>query len=388
MDRRTALRTLAAGSLAAPAILKGRYRLFAQSPQEYSARTVRLVSEEPVVDLLCQFRFPDLRGEEPSRDTRWLSDPSSFTDEDWAEYRDSGVDVIALGRGAPSRAEQIEFCARWNGFIATHSERFTRIDTADDFDTIRDSGKVGILISSQNAEHFETVDDVELFHGLGERVTQLTYNFQNRIGAGFLEHDDGGLTVFGHRIVERMQEVGIAVDLSHCADRTTMDALDAATKPVVFSHATPRGLLPGFQRCKTDDAIRRLAAGGGVMGIAFIRFMIRSEPPVTVEHVVDHFDYVARLVGVEHVGIGSDLDLQGWGMPRTPPGGAGPADQPNFERYNAFFREDGAVNIAGLDHSRRVFDLTEALIRRGWGDDEIALVLGGNWVRVLSDIWG
>lgn len=388
MDRRSALRTLAASALAAPAVLRGRNRLFAQSPGEYSPRTVRLVAESPVVDLLSQFRFPDLRGEEPSRDTRWLSEPGSFTEDDWAEYRDSGVDVMALGRGASSRADQIEFCARWNGFIATHSDRFTRIDRAEDFASVRSSGKLGIIISSQNAEHFESVDDVKLFHELGERVTQLTYNFQNRIGAGFLEHRDGGLTVYGHRIVERMQEVGIAVDLSHCADRTTLDALDAATGPVVFSHASPRALLPGFRRCKTDEAIRKLAALGGVTGIPFIRFMIRPEPPVTVDDVVDHFEYVARLVGVEHVGIGSDLDLQGWGMPRTPPDGGSPADQPNFERYNAFFRDDGAVNIEGLDHPRRVFDLTEGLVRRGFSDEEIALMLGGNWVRVLSRIWG
>jgi microsomal dipeptidase-like Zn-dependent dipeptidase len=117
-----------------------------------------------------------------------------------------------------------------------------------------------------------------------------------------------------------MQRVGMTVDLSHCADRTTLDGIAAATKPVVFTHGAARGLMPGYARCKSDEALKALARNGGVMGIAFIRFMIRPEAPVTVEHVVDHFDYVIKLVGAEHVGIGSDLDMAGLGTP-IPKGG-------------------------------------------------------------------
>lgn len=389
MDRRTALRTLAASAVAAPAILKGRYPLFAQAQgsartnQEYTARAIRLVTESPVVDMLCQFRWPDLNEPEPRPPESWMSDPTAMTEEEFAVFRDSGVDVIALGRGGG-----LDFMARWNGFIASHSDWFRRVDDARDFGTVAETGKVGIMITMQNSEHFERVDDVDLYHSLGQRVSQLTYNFQNRIGAGFLEHQDGGLTVFGNQILERMQQVGMAVDLSHCGDRTTMAGLDAAERPVIFTHATCRALLPGYMRCKTDEAIRALAAGGGVMGIAFIRFMIEEEPPVTVEDVVDHFDHVANLVGVEHVGIGSDLDIEGYGSPRRPPGASqGPMSQPNVERYNAYFTEDGYAHIDGLNHPKRVFDLTDALIRRGYNDDDIRLMLGGNFIRVLTELW-
>jgi membrane dipeptidase len=388
MDRRSALRTLALSAAAAPAVLRGRYALFAQSAREYSDRAIRLVAESPVVDMLCQFRFADLRVEGPRPPGSWLSDPTAFTEEDFAVYRDSGVDVIALGRGENGREGALRFMAEWNGFIASHTDWLTRVDDPRDLAEAGRSGKVGIMITCQNSEHFEDVDDVDLFHGLGQRVSQLTYNFQNRLGAGFLEHDDGGLSVFGHRVLERMQEVGMVVDLSHCADRTTLDALDAATRPVIFTHASCRALLPGFMRCKTDQAIRGLARGGGVMGIPFIRFMVAAGPPVTVEHVVDHFEHVARLVGVEHAGIGSDLDIEGYGSPRVPPGEAlGPTSQANFERYQAFYTDDGYVHIDGLNHPKRVFDLTDAFIRRGWGDDDIRLMLGGNFVRVLSDLW-
>jgi membrane dipeptidase len=118
--------------------------------------------------------------------------------------------------------------------------------------------------------------------------------------------------------------------------------------------------------------------------------MIAEAPPVSVEDVVDHFDHVARLVGVEHVGIGSDLDIDGLANARRPEveGQAqGPMTQPNVERYNAYFTEDGHAHIEGLNHSKRVFDLTDAFIRRGYSDDDIRLMLGGNFIRVLTDLW-
>ena len=388
MNRRTAIKTLAASAVAAPSVLRGRYPLFASSTQEYSARAIRLFAESPVVDMLCQFRFPDLRTEEPRLADLWLRDPMAFTEEHFAVYRDSGVDVIALGRGASSREGALRFMAEWNGFVASHSDWFTRIDDPRDLNAATGADKVGLMVTFQNSDHFEDVDDVDLFHGLGQRVSQLTYNFQNRLGSGFLEHRDGGLSVYGHRVLERMQEVGMAVDLSHCADQTTLDGLDAATRPVIFTHASCRALLPGYLRCKTDEAIRKLAAGGGVMGIPFIRFMIKQGPPVGVDDVVDHFDHVANLVGVEHVGIGSDLDIEGYGSPRVPAGqDLGPVGQPNFDRYHAYYTDDGYVHIQGLNHPKRVFDLTEGLIRRGWGDDDVRLMLGGNFVRVLSELW-
>jgi len=388
MDRRRALRTMALSVAAAPAVLRGRQALSAQSAQEYSSRTVRLVTESPVVDMLCQFRFEDLNAERPRPPRSWLDDPTAFTEEDFAVYRDSGVDVIALGRGADSRTGALRFMAEWNGFVDSHTDWLTRIDDPRDLAAAAGSSKVGIMITCQNSEHFESVDDVDLFHALGQRVSQLTYNFQNRLGAGFLENADGGLTVFGHRILERMQEVGMVVDLSHCADRTTLDALDAATRPVIFTHASCRALLPGFMRCKTDEAIRALARGGGVMGIPFIRFMIKQGPPVGVGDVVDHFEHVRDLVGIEHVGIGSDLDIEGYGSPRVPPGESlGPTSQANFERYNAFFTEDGYVHIEGLNHPKRVFDLTEEMVRRRWSDEHVRLALGGNFLRVLGELW-
>ena len=392
MDRRTALRTLATAAvttLAAPAILRGRYRVFAQSAQQYSARTMSLMGESTVIDMLCQFAFDDYRKDDVPLATRWRREPGAFTAEHFAMFRDSGVNVLALGSGPGTFEDALRFYAEWNGFIASHSEWFTRIDEARDLQTVKASGKVGIMITAQNSDHFRTVADIDTFYALGQRVSQLTYNMQSRIGAGFLENRDGGLTAFGAQVIQRMEQVGMVVDLSHCGDQTTLDALTTVTRPPIFSHASSRAQLPACTRCKTDDMFRQLAAKGGVVGIPMIRFMIRPAPPVTVEHVVDHIDHLFKLIGPEHVGIGSDLDMAGLanGMQRGGGVPTGIANQPNFNRYGAYFTDSGGAHVDGLNHSKRVFDLTEAMVRRKHTDADIRLVLGGSFARVLSKVW-
>jgi membrane dipeptidase len=385
VSRREALRALVIGAAAAPAVLRGRYQLFAQSNAQYSTRAVRLVESAVVVDLLNQFQFPDFAVRPPKID-QWLTRPGSFTAEDFARYRGSGITVFSLGAGAGSYEDAVLFHARWNGFLAGYSDWFTRIDHVADFARAKAQKKVGVMLTFQDSTHFRSADDVTTFFGLGQRISQLTYNFNNRIGSGFLESRDGGLSVFGLSIMERMQQVGMAVDVSHCGDQTTLDALDAAKKPVLFTHATARALVPGHLRCKTDEAIRKMATSGGVMGIAMIRFMVRNSEPVTIEHVLDHVDYVAKLAGVEHVAIGSDLDVVG--NPNAVNGGGfDPRSQPNFSRYQYHEDGDGGITIRGLNHSQRVFDLTEGLIRRGYSDAQIAQILGGNAIRVLGAIW-
>lgn len=390
MHRRLALQTLATLSVAtitAPAFLRRRYTLFAQAPQ-YSARTIRLMQESTVIDMLCQFAFDDFRTNDQPSSIRWRRNPSTFTAADFETFRNSGVKILALGSGPGNYDGMVRFLAEWNGFVASNSQWFTRIDDASDLDTITSSGKVGILLSTQTSDHFRTAADVDTFYALGQRVAQLTYNMQSRTGAGFLEHRDSGLTAFGSEIITRMERVGMIVDLSHCGDQTTLDALAMVTRPPLYTHASSRALLPACSRCKTDDALRQLAAKGGVVGIPMIRFMIRPAPPVTVEHVADHVEHLIRLIGPEHVGVGSDLDMMGLGNPTPRDGGIGNvANQPNFARYNAYFAANGGAHVDGLDHPRRLFDLTEALVRRGHSDSTITLILGGSFARVLKSTW-
>lgn len=120
------------------------------------------------------------------------------------------------------------------------------------------------------------------------------------------------------------------------------------------------------------------------MGIPFLRFLVHGEEPVTVEHVLNHFDHVAKLVGVEHVGVGSDMDLVG---NPNPVNGPPITETPNWDRYRLHRDPEGRITVAGLDHPKRTYDLAEGLIRRRYSDGDIALILGGNFARVLSKIW-
>ena len=377
--RRTVLVGLSA------AVLHSRFRLFAESPAEYSARAIRLVEESPVVDLLNQFLFEDF-ADKPPKIQRWLDHPETFTKLDAEPYLSSGINVFSLGSGTANYEAGLRFFATWNGFLAAHPDLLIRINNTTDIERAHQSRRTGIMLTLQDSTHFRSPADVDEFFILGQRLSQLTYNFNNRIGSGFLERRDGGLSVFGAAIMKRMEEVGMAVDVSHCADQTTLDALEAATKPVLFTHATCRTLIPNLTRAKTDDAIRRMAKTGGVMGIDFIRFMVRDREPVGIDNVLDHFDYVRKLVGVEHLAIGSDLDLVGNGNP-VGGGGFNPASQPNFERYLYHVDKPDHVAVTGLDHPKRLFDLTDGLIRRGYSDDDIRAILGGNAIRAFNSIW-
>ena len=178
-----------------------------------------------------------------------------------------------------------------------------------------------------------------------------------------------------------MNRVGMTVDVSHCADQTTLDAFEASSKPVAITHSNCRALNPGYMRCKTDEAIIGMAATGGVMGVTTLRAFVRDKDPVTVEHVIDHVDHIIKLTGIDHVGIGSDADLDAYG-------------KKGFENYltapphvQDLYRFRETIDTIGLDHPKRTFDLADALIRRGYSDDNIRQILGGNFARMLAETW-
>jgi len=368
--------------IAAPFVNRGRYELFAGTPwvQEFSERAVRLVREATVIDMLCPLK---IAGDDVSR---WMKVPSSFSEADFAYYRDSGINVFHPTGGGTSGRDAHEnvrtYLGEWNGFIAHHSDWFVRVTDPSHLDRVNESGKIGVILGLQNSEHFNGVDDVDLFHGLGQRVSQLTYNFQNRIGTGTMEDADGGISDFGEDVVRRMNEIGMAVDVSHCGDRTTLDAFEVSSRPVFITHSNARALNPGYLRCKTDEAIRRMAESGGVMGITMVRSFVSAEEPTTLVSLLDHFDHVARLVGVEHVGIGADTDING-GYDASPP----EAWERIGGRYRAEYRFRDKIDMDEMPTQKRTYLLADGLIERGYGDQEILLMLGENFKRVLKEVW-
>ena len=367
-----------AAVLAAPMINRGRFLLFANSTTEYSRQAIDLIARATVIDMLSvlTLNFP--------MQTKWFKDPETFTTTEWQPFIDSGINVIhpAVGMGGPNAYENaLQFFAGWNGFIASNGDYFMRIDSAGDLKRIKKSGKLGVILGIQNSEHFRRPDDVDLFRGLGQRVSQLTYNARNLIGNGATERRDEGISDFGVAIIERMNKVGMAVDVSHCGDRTTLDAFEISKKPVLITHSNCRALVPGHPRLKTDEAIKKVGAAGSVIGITGVRMFVKGDEPTTVEHVLDHFDHVKKLIGPQHLGVGSDIDLYGYDeMPAE-------LNKQLRSGYKGSYSFREKIDIEGLNHPKRMFDLTEGLIRRKYSDSEIEGILGGNFERVLTQIW-
>lgn len=372
-SRRRFFKTAVAAAVAAPFVNLGSYRVFAATPTKYSKRALKVIERTLVIDMLGVLKLDF----EPTA----FAGPAS--EEAIAQFRSSGITAFhnSIGTGGPlAQTETLEFLAAWQGYIGRNSQLFTLVGNVADLERAKAERRVAVIMGIQNSEHFHEPKDVKRFYQLGQRCSQLTYNSQNYLGTGGTDRVDGGVTDFGVEIIKAMNEVGMLIDVSHCGDRTTLDAIEISAKPIAITHSNCRA-LNNHPRLKTDEAITRLAARGGVMGITGVRNFVRDREPTTVEHVVDHIDHVVKLAGIEHVGIGTDSDLNGYD------------DMPEEQRkqlmamYKASYAFRDKLDTDGFDHPQKIFDLTEALIRRGYSDDNISAVLGGNFRRLLGATW-
>jgi membrane dipeptidase len=379
MTRRTFFKHAMNAGVAAPFVLRHSYRLFAEPAPEYPEPVVRLMRESLVIDMLNQFLY---RIDQRDLKEKWLTQPGAFTAADFLRFKGTGVSVINFGEGADGFAEAEMLFAKWNGFIVQYPQWLARINDAADLMKAKDQGKLGILFGLQSSAQFQNLDDVNRCFGYGLRVSQLSYNFRTRVGDGAFEPFDGGVSEYGGKVIDRMNSIGMAVDVGHSSDKTKLDAIEISKKPVILSHGNCRALNPDARRTTTDDAIRKLAGKGGVMGITDIAFMVKGSEPVSVDDVVDHFDHVRDLVGIEHVGVGSDAGIESNDL------GSATVLKELLAKADPRYRVHGQREVVmGLDGPNRMYELTAALIRRGYTDDQVRLVLGGNWARVLKEVW-
>jgi membrane dipeptidase len=309
-----------------------------------------------------------------------MLDPLAITADlvdDWVE---EGVDVIVPPLAAfkvDHHAENFRLLAALNAVIA-RDPRLIRIDDAAGFAHARAPGKIGVIGCIHQGEHFRCVNDVDLFHAYGQRIGLVVSHGQNLIGGPVEERAaDGGLTMFGEKIVERMNRCGMAIDISHCGPRTSRDIIEASAAPITMSHANAAALCPN-PRNKSDEIIKAAAAKGAVIGVMQLRMMVTPAEPTTSEHVIDHLAYMCDLVGPDHVGLGAEAPREGWdsiahGVPL-----------PKYMRNEGVQRK---LDIPELCDKRRFVTLTEGMLRRGFGEDVIRKILGENFARVFSDIF-
>jgi membrane dipeptidase len=374
--RRRALATLggAAAALAIAPLALGAVPLPTDvARRKYRRKVVDLVQRSLVIDMLAPLKL-DFTPEAYA---------NPLTEAEIVMFRSCGITGFHNSEGvggATAYDDALSYIAAWSGFVGRNTELFSLVGTADDLDRAKAKKKIAVIMGLQNADEFREVKDVKAFYQLGLRCAQLTYNTQNLLGSGSTERVDGGVSDYGVEIIKAMNEVGMLVDVSHSGDRTTLDAIELSPKPIAITHSNCRA-LNNHPRLKTDEAIRKLAAKGGVMGITGVRMFVRDKEPTTIEDIVDHIDHVVKLVGIEHVGIGSDSDLLGYD--RMPP------EQLKQLRaaYKASYAFRDRIDTDGFDHPQKVYDLTDALLRRGYSDANIELVLGGNFRRLLGATW-
>jgi len=219
-------------------------------------------------------------------------------------------------------------------------------------------------------------------YGKGLRSFMLTYNRMDNIGTGCTERVDTGLSMFGVEVVRRCNELGIIVDVSHCGRATTLDACRYSTKPVTANHTAARKIHE-HARGKGDEEIRAIAATGGVVGVVAVPHFLSSAPAPTLEHMLDHIDYIAGLAGWQHVAIGTDWP---WPIPeevRVATLG------PDYDRRVGFREQDGidrSKRLLGFQDCRDLPNITRGLVKRGYNDEQIRGVLGENALRVWEEV--
>ncbi|OAS24014.1 dipeptidase [Paenibacillus oryzisoli] len=256
--------------------------------------------------------------------------------------------------------------------------------TAEQIRAAKASGlKAGIVTAQETDGLGKNLELLEAMYNFGLRVLQLTYNNQNYIASGCAEEANGGVSKFGMRFISKMNELGILVDTSHCGKQTTLDACRLSTAPVIASHTGVENIYP-HMRCKSDEEFKAIAATGGVIGVFAMPWFVHGDPnDTTIEHVLDHMDYLVRLVGVDHVGIGTDWPMSdvAWSLvyfkehiaPRI---GFAKGDGPSTE------------TVKGLEKYSYFINFTRGLVARGYSDEDVRKMMGENWLCVFEAVCG
>lgn len=269
----------------------------------------------------------------------------------------------------------------WFRRLREHEDLITLARSASDITSAKEAGKVAIVLGFQNASPFE--DDlslVEVFCRLGVRVVQLTYNIQNHLGGSCYEPNDSGLTRFGEFVVKEMNRCGMLVDLSHVGERTSFDAIEVSEQPVAITHANPEWFHPS-PRNKSDELLKVLAESGGVLGCTVYPNFIGG-PETRLEDFCAMIERLVEMMGVEHVAIGTDSTRKhkdehlSWlrnGRWQFTDG----EELPSWPEWPAWFRSSADFP-----------NLTTGLLDRGFDQDEVAAVMGGNWLRLFDETFG
>lgn len=276
---------------------------------------------------------------------------------------------------------------RWNRWFEEHSDILVKGLTAGDIDTARQTGRTAIFFGFQNPSPME--DDiglVEILHTLGARFMQLTYNNQSLLATGCYEAEDTGITRMGKQVIREMNRVGMVVDMSHSADRSTIEAADISQRPIAITHANPHSWSPAL-RNKKDDVIKAVTENGGMFGFSLYPHHLKGKSDCSLVEFCEMIARTADKFGTEHFGIGSDLcqdqpdGIVEWmrtgRWTREIDYGEGSAAAPGFPPMPGWFEDN-----------RSFGNIENGLREVGMDETEIAGIMGENWYRFFAANFG
>lgn len=295
---------------------------------------------------------------------------------------ESGITAQSITVASPSASFEAvlkEMYCYYNLFNY-YPEKVMQINSVEDIEKAHRERKVGVIFSLQNAAPVGSdFHKWSILGKLGLKTCQLTYNEPNIFGHGCMSDENGGLTFYGQQAIREMNRQGIVIDLSHVGERTSLEAIDASSKPCIFSHSNSRTVTPTTKRNLTDEMVIEVSKKGGVVGLSSHAFLCHHEVGIqpTLEDYIDHFEYLLNLVGENHIGIGTDV----------------------YEYYTKFYWETKTkllynspwffetVFNADLKRVDQYGNIARGLVFLGLSDEDIRKILGLNYLRVFKEVW-
>jgi microsomal dipeptidase-like Zn-dependent dipeptidase len=301
------------------------------------------------------------------------------------QMREGGVDAVHVTIAYHENfRETVLNIEQWNRWFEQYPDLIFHGQWASDIDKARQSGRTAIFFGFQNPSPIE--DDiglVEVLHKLGARFMQLSYNNQSLLATGCYEAEDPGITRMGRQVIKEMNRVGMVIDMSHSADRSTIEAADISERPIAITHANLHSWQAAL-RNKRDDVVRAVTQNGGMMGFSLYPHHLKGKGGCTVESFCQMVAHAAETFGVDHFGIGSDLcqdqpdSVVEWmrvgRWSKEIDYGEGSASAPGFPPMPPWFEDN-----------RHFGNIAQGLSRVGFNADEVAALMGGNWYRFFEE---
>ena len=313
---------------------------------------------------------------------------ANWSEKIFRQMRSGGVDAVHVTiTYHETFRETVLNIGRWNRWFEQFADLIFMGRSGDDIRRAMREGRTAIFFGSQNPSMIEDdIDLVEICHTLGLRFMQLTYNNQSLLATGCYESEDPGITRFGKQVIAEMNRVGMVIDMSHSAERSTLEAIEQSSRPIAITHANPAWWHPAL-RNKSDAVLKALTDAGGMLGLSLYPHHLKGATDCTVEEFCRMIAETAERYGVRHLGIGSDLcqdqpdSIVEWmrvgRWSKETDYGEGSAANPGFPPQPSWFA--GNLDFANI---------SAGLAAVGFNAEEVSAIMGGNWMRFYDESFG